>query len=108
MGLWDILVDRVAKQTESLAILSLGRQALAYGHLPDCIDSVRLALNGFGLGRGDVVATALPDDADTAVCLLGVICCATLAPLNPDYTDHEFERYLTRLRPKAIIVPAGR
>lgn len=107
MSLWTILAARSAKQPNIMAVLSPNRLPLPYGQLPNCLESIRAALNGFGIGRGDVVAIALPDDADTAVCMLGVLCCAIAAPLNPNYTDDEFASCLKRLRPKAIIVSAG-
>src|SRR4029077_6374564 len=48
-----------------------------------------------------------PAGADTAVCFFAVAACATYVRLNPNYTEDEFDRYLVRLRPKAVIAPAG-
>ena len=39
----------------------------------------------------------LPASADTAVCFFAVAACATYVPLNPEYTEDEFDRYLVRL-----------
>jgi oxalate---CoA ligase len=38
---------------------------------------------------------------------LGVAACAVYFPLNPDYIEAEFTAYLTKLRPKAVILPVG-
>jgi acyl-CoA synthetase (AMP-forming)/AMP-acid ligase II len=53
------------------------------------------------------VATALPNGADTAVCLVGLGCFATVVPLNPTYSEDEFDRYLKRIQPKALVLPHG-
>ena len=88
------------------AILAPGRTPLRFAQLLDRVVEIRATLNTLGIGRGDRVAAALPASADTALCFLGVAACATYAPLNPDYTEDEFARYLARLQPKAVIVPA--
>ena len=71
------------------------------------IAEVRTTLNALGIGCGDRVVAALPASADAAVCFFAVAACATYVPLNPEYTEDEFDRYLARLRPKAAIVPDG-
>ena len=42
-----------------------------------------------------------------AVAFIGVVSCATSAPLNPSYSAEEFRFYLTGLKAKALIVQAG-
>src|SRR5690242_6791178 len=81
------------------------RLPMSFSELPDRLQAIRAALNHFGIGCGDLVATALPDSAETAVCLMGLMSSAIAAPLNPSYSEAEFARYLSRLRPKALIVP---
>ena len=85
------------------AILAPGRTPLRFAQLDERVAQIRATLNGIGIGRGDSVAAALPRGADAAVCYFGVAACATYAPLNPDYSEEEFGRYLARLRPKAVI-----
>jgi acyl-CoA synthetase (AMP-forming)/AMP-acid ligase II/thioesterase domain-containing protein/acyl carrier protein len=89
------------------AILAPDRAALSFGKLPQKLDAVRAALNRYGIGCGDLVAIALPKGPEMAVCFIGVASCAIAVPLNPDYADDEFARYLQRIKPKAIILPAG-
>jgi acyl-CoA synthetase (AMP-forming)/AMP-acid ligase II/acyl carrier protein len=89
------------------AILAQGRTPLCFAHLYGCVAEIRAQLNRIGIGRGDRVAAALPRGPETAVCFFGVAACATYAPLNPDYSEDEFGRYLARLQPKAVVVRNG-
>lgn len=107
MNFWSAFSDLSARQRDVDAILAPGRSPLSFGQLPLTLDSVRAALNGFGIGRGDLVVVALPKGPEMAVCFVGVASCAVAVPLNPEYADDEFARYLSRIRPKAIILPAG-
>jgi acyl-CoA synthetase (AMP-forming)/AMP-acid ligase II/acyl carrier protein len=100
------LASLARSHADVAAILAPGRKPLTFAGLAARVVEIRAALNRFGIGRGDRVASALPNGADTAVAYLGVAACATYVPLNPDYTEDEFERYFRRLRPKAIVVPA--
>jgi oxalate---CoA ligase len=89
------------------AIVSPGRESLRFAELPGMLASIRDALAGFGVGRGDRVVSVLPRGPETALCFLGVSSCAVYVPLNPEYTEAEFAKYLTELRPKALIVSKG-
>ena len=106
-GLWSVFVDLAERQPDVEAILAPGRPSLRFADLPARIEAVRCALHGAGIGRGDIVATALPDGADTAVCLVALGCFATVVPLNPAYSEDEFDRYLRHIRPRALIVGEG-
>jgi acyl-CoA synthetase (AMP-forming)/AMP-acid ligase II len=64
-------------------------------------------LNSHGIGRGDRVAIVLPNGPTAATAFIVIAAMAAAAPLNPDYTDAEFEFYLTDLRPRAVVVAAG-
>jgi acyl-CoA synthetase (AMP-forming)/AMP-acid ligase II/thioesterase domain-containing protein/acyl carrier protein len=92
---------------DSPAILALNRTPLRFVELLASVTRVRDTLNRLGIGRGDRIVAALPQGAETAACFVGVAACATYVPLNPDYTEDEFGRYLSRIRPKAVIVPVG-
>jgi acyl-CoA synthetase (AMP-forming)/AMP-acid ligase II len=107
MNFWTVLSDLAARQPDTEAILAPGRSSLRFGEVPAALEGVRDTLNRYGVGRGDLVVAALPNGAETAVCYLGVVSCAILVPLNPDYAEDEFARYLERVHPKAIILPAG-
>jgi len=99
--------DLAAKQPDIAAILAPDRAPLSFGALLARLESVRNTLNLFGIGRGDLVAIVLRNGPEMAVCCVAVTACAIAIPLNPEYTEEEFARYLARIRPKAVILPAG-
>ena len=89
------------------AILAPGREPLNFQDLARQADYVEETLNGWGIGRGDRVAMVVPDRPEMAVAFLTVAGCTTPAPLNPEYTASEFERYLSNIRATALIVAEG-
>lgn len=102
------LVEAQAQQDAGApALRAPGRAALTYGGLLAQMDEVRRALNAVGIGRGDRVATVLPNGPEMAAAFLSVAAGATCAPLNPAYREAEFEFYLRDLKPKAVIVERG-
>ena len=100
------LAELAATHADAAAILAPGRAPLSFAGLLTRVAQIRTTLNALGIGCGARVAAALPAGADAAVCFFGVAACATYAPLNPEYTEDEFDRYLGRLRPAAAIAPA--
>jgi acyl-CoA synthetase (AMP-forming)/AMP-acid ligase II len=84
-----------------------GRPWLSHAGLAAQARQVRAVLHGAGLGRGDRVAIVLPNGPEMAAAFLTVAQAATTAPLNPAYTFAEFDFYLTDLRARAIVLPAG-
>ena len=101
----SVFLDLADSQPDIEAILAPGRQSLRFGDIPGRLQEVRDALASFGIGRGDRVVSVLPRSSETAVCYLGVASCATYVPLNPAFSDAEFTAHLTKLRPRAVIVP---
>jgi acyl-CoA synthetase (AMP-forming)/AMP-acid ligase II len=71
------------------------------------MDSVAAGLASAGLKPGDRVAICLPDGIDMASVLLGVSAVAASAPLNPAYSEREFDFYLADLEAKALLIPRG-
>ena len=53
------------------------------------------------------MALVLPNGPEMAVAFLAVACGATCAPLNPAYTEEEFEFYISDLDARALIVASG-
>lgn len=96
------------RQTGHAALLGVGSKLLTYAGLLQQLERTVALLNAAGIGRGDTVAVALRNGPECASLCLAVTCGAICAPLNPDSTAAEFDRYLGCLRPKAIIVEAGR
>ncbi len=64
-------------------------------------------LNDLGIGRNDRVGIVLPNDPAMLIALLGLISCATAAPLNPACTSMECDFFLSDLNAKAVIMLSG-
>jgi len=106
-SIWSTF-DSLARRTGATeAILAPAREPLRFAALPERLLAVRGTLARCGIGRGDRVVSILPRGPETAICYLGVAACAIYVPLNPDFTESEFTAHLTRLRPKAVILPHG-
>jgi acyl-CoA synthetase (AMP-forming)/AMP-acid ligase II/thioesterase domain-containing protein/acyl carrier protein len=60
-----------------------------------------------GVGRGDVVASVLPNGPDAATVVLGVPPYATLALLNPDAQAAEYSALFRELEPKILLTAPG-
>ena len=103
-SLWSTFDALATSAGKVEALLALGREPLRFEDLPARLRDIRDALADHGIGRGDRVASVLPHGPETAICFLGVACCAIHVPLNPEYSESEFTRYLGQLRPSALIV----
>jgi len=90
------------------AIAAPGRRPLSYGALRRHIGGVGLALRELGVSRSDRVALVLPDGPELATAFLAVSSAAIATPLNPRYTAAELDFYLDDLKPRAVLVEAGR
>lgn len=104
---YQFLARLAAIQPDSIAIRYKGRKDLHYSGLLATVNYIRQTLHDLGLGRNDRIAIVTPNGPEMALTLLGVMGCATCAPLNPKYTAAEFEYYLTDLKVLAIIVHKG-
>jgi acyl-CoA synthetase (AMP-forming)/AMP-acid ligase II len=86
------------------AIESPGYQPLTYRELRMQITSFVKTLNSRGVSRNDRIAIVLPGGPEMAVALLSVEAGFTAAPLNPEYKEHEYEMYFSKLGINGIIV----
>ena len=89
------------------AIGAPDRDYLSYDGLRDLSASVRAALHGMGLGKGDRVAIVLPNGPEMATAFVTIAQVATTAPLNPAYREEEYDFYLSDLNAKALVVMEG-
>jgi acyl-CoA synthetase (AMP-forming)/AMP-acid ligase II/acyl carrier protein len=89
------------------ALQANGHKSLTYGQLFQLVEYTGGVLRSLGITRSDRVAVVLPNGPDMAASFLGVSCYATCAPLNPAYPRDQFEFYLTDLKAKAVVLPAG-
>ncbi len=103
----QLVIDGVRQNPEAGAIASPGRLPLTYAGLERQIENVCATLNTMGLGVGDRIAIVLPNGPEMAITFLAVVTCATSAPLNPAYSEAEFDFYLEDLNAKALIVQSG-
>jgi len=66
-------------------------------------------LAGLGVRRGQRVAIVMPNGPEVVELLLAVAALgATAAPMNPGYTQAEYEFYLSDLDPGLLLIQAGR
>jgi acyl-coenzyme A synthetase/AMP-(fatty) acid ligase len=70
-------------------------------------DVVR-GLRSLGLGRTDRVAMVLPEGPEAAVAMVAVAAGAVCVPLNPGFTDDEYQRYFGELRLAALLTQLSR
>jgi amino acid adenylation domain-containing protein len=89
---------------EAQAVLGVDCPAVDYRGLWSRVERTVGQLHSLGIGRGDRVAMVLPNGPELAMCCFAVACAASSAPLNPAYSEAEFEFFLGDLKPKAIIV----
>jgi acyl-CoA synthetase (AMP-forming)/AMP-acid ligase II len=105
--LWELIEDNARDAPRSIAIAAPNRPSLTYARLQEQVLAVATALDGMGIDRRDRVAITLPNGPEMAVAFLAISAMATSSPLNPGYTEHEFQFYLEDLNPVAIVVPSA-
>ena len=90
------------------ALTAPDREPLTYGALRAQCASLRRQLDAKGIGPGDRVAIVLPNGPEMATAFLAAASLCSAAPLNPAYKESEFAFYLEDLKPKLLIVEAGK
>ena len=86
-----------------------GGQVLSYAQVTAGIEALARRLAGAGVRRGDRVALTLPNGPDFVLLLLAITALgAAAAPLNPAYTQAEFDFFLTDIAPRLFLIPASR
>jgi acyl-CoA synthetase (AMP-forming)/AMP-acid ligase II len=79
---------------------------VTYKTLVDQVVEMADALASLGIGRGDRVATVLPNGLPAIVSFIAAGVAGTAAPLNPGYREDEFNFYLDDVGAKVLLVPA--
>jgi len=103
-----ILPDILAKGADARAAIGApGRPAMSYAGLREICAVTGQEFARHGLGANDRIAIVLPNGPEMATSFFAIASVASAAPLNPAYTDAEFEFYLSDLKAKAIILAAG-
>ena len=79
-----------------------------YDQLTDAAATLASRLASAGVGRGGRVAVVLPNGPEIIELLFALASLgATMAPLNPAYTEAEYRFYLEDLAPQLLLVEAG-
>ena len=82
-------------------------QVLTYAQTAARVEALAQRLADLGVRRGERVALALPNGPDVVLLLLAVTRLgAAAAPLNPAYTQPEFEFFLADIAPRLMLIPA--
>jgi acyl-CoA synthetase (AMP-forming)/AMP-acid ligase II len=101
------LLDGGDAASPALVVPDVGL-VLTYAQTATRTETLARRLAALGVRRGDRVAFALPNGPDLVLVLLAITALgAAAAPLNPAYTEAEFEFFLTDIAPRLMLVPAS-
>lgn len=98
------VLDLIAGEKESTALVAPEKPTLTYGQLRQNVVELAAKLNSFGIGRGDRISIAIPNSPEMVITYLAAVTCATAAPLNPKYKQEEFAFYYEDTNSAALIV----
>jgi len=101
----DALEALAERQPAAPALHVPGRKSLTYADLAGQIRRVRERLSDWGILPGDVVAAVIPSRPEMAVAIATLPSSCTFAPLDPTLMIEAYVALLTRLQPKAVLVP---
>ena len=107
LSIHNLLKTQAERIPDAIAIAAAECSPLTYGRLYIQVENIVKTLNEIGIGRNDRVAIVLPNGPEMAVAFLSVAAGATSAPLNPAYSETEFDFYLSDLNAKALIIASG-
>ncbi len=88
----------------NIAVQAPERPDLSYSALRDLASRTKATLHEAGVDHNDRVAIVLPNGPEMATAFVTIAAVATTAPLNPNYTQEEFEFYMQDLHAKALVV----
>lgn len=96
----------VAPPDSTAIVLPEAGIRVSYRQLRDQVSEMADALASLGIGRGDRVATYLPNGLPAIVSFLAASVAGTAAPLNPGYREDEVNFYLEDTSAKVLLCPA--
>ncbi|MGW3952443.1 amino acid adenylation domain-containing protein [Streptomyces sp. NPDC004752] len=104
----SLIADHAARRGGALAVEHAGA-TLTYAQLFDTARDIARRLTGRGVGRGDLVAVALPRGTDTVAALVGVLLSgAAYCPLDPHAPADRTARLLTDTAPVLVLTTRDR
>jgi len=89
---------------EAIALAAPGRQPLSFAQLWETAQGHAAEIASGALGGPPRVAMVFPDGPELAVAFLATICAGAAAPLNPRYTQSEFESQLRSLKADLLMI----
>ena len=104
MSIVDLLYRAPATST-AIVVPDLGIQ-VTYGSLRDQVEALACHWAAGVTSPTDRIAIVLPNGVPMIVSFLAASMTATVAPLNPAYTEAEFRFYLEDTAAKLLIVPS--
>ena len=99
---------QVAPAGNTALLLTDSGIRVTYESLVKQVTAMADALASMGIGRGDRVATVLPNGLPAIVSFLAGSIAGTAAPLNPGYREEEFAFYLEDTGAKVLLVHGRR
>ena len=103
----DLLAEVARRNPEGCALYAPGSSPARYGEILGRRDEVVQQLNRLGVSRNDRLAVVLSNGPELAAAFLAVQLGGHSRPLNPDYTELEFDFYLADLKARAVVVRQG-
>ncbi len=98
-----------AARTPDRAAVIARERTLSYAELDRAADALAARLRGLGVQRGDRVAVLLPNGADAAIAIYGVLRAgAAFSPLNPTIKRDKLAHVLRDSGAAALICDAER
>ena len=107
MSTANTLLDLIHVPPADTTAIVLPEQGIrvSYKSLCEQVSTMADALASLGIGRGDRVATVLPNGLPAIVSFIAASVAGTAAPLNPGYREDEFHFYLEDTNARVLLVP---
>jgi long-chain acyl-CoA synthetase len=106
--LGEDLQEAAARDPDRPAVVARER-TLSYGELDRLANAFSARLRGLGVERGDRVALVLPNAAEAAVALYGVLRAgAAFSPINPTIKRDKLAHVLEDSQPSAVVCDESR
>ncbi|XP_047063447.1 oxalate--CoA ligase-like [Lolium rigidum] len=107
LTLTALLKAAAAAHPSRRAIAVHGKIDLTHNDLDALVDAAAARLHGAGVRPGQTVALCFPNTVELVITFLAVIRArAVAAPLNPAYTQEEFEFYLSDSEARLLVTNA--
>ena len=107
LSVFSIIEAHAKRIPDAIAIYTPGEMPICYSHFFEHLKNTIDIPKKEGIGRNDRIAIVLPNGSQMATVFLTIASCATAAPLNPAFSESEFEFYLSDINAKALIVESN-